>query len=234
MNTAIKTGLAALLLVAISCKKENNTIQPDKISQDHMVEANDPGVQAYIGIGTQKWTTTNLNVSHYRNGDIIPQVKDSAQWAKLTTGAWCWYNNDSATGAAYGKLYNWYAVNDPRGLAPTGWHVPSDAEWDTLNTRLGNNAGGKLKDTGTVEAGTGLWHVPNKGATNRTGFTGLPGASRYGTGGFYSIGYYGYWWSSTEASTVFAWFRYLLNTNGRIGGNYDTKRDGLSVRCIKD
>src|SRR5262249_47959916 len=150
-----------------------------------------------------------------RNGDKIPQVKGKAAWESLTTGAWCWYNNDSATGAVYGKLYNWYAVNDPRGLAPAGWHVPSDAEWDTLATHLGSNAGGKLKDTGTIEAGTGLWHAPNTGATNKTGFTGLPGGYRpnYGTGTFYYIGSYGYWWSSTEYDTDNAFYRNLFFDN---------------------
>jgi len=202
MSPTIKTGLAAMLLLAIACKKENNILQsspvPDQRStSDLITDINNPGINSSIKIGTQKWMTRNLDVSRYRNGDLIPHVTNPAKWDTLTTGAWCYYNNDSANGAIYGKLYNWYAVNDPRGLAPTGWHIPSDAEWDTLSIHLGNNAGGKLKDTGTIEAGTGLWYAPNKGATNRTGFTGLPGASRYGTGGFYSIGYYAYCWSST-------------------------------------
>jgi hypothetical protein len=123
MKSTIKTGLAAILVLAISCKKENNTIQSSRINDksstpELIAETNDPGKYASIKIGTQKWMSKNLTVSRYRNGDKIPQVKDAAKWDTLTTGAWCWINNDSATGAVYGKLYNWYAVNDPRGLAP--------------------------------------------------------------------------------------------------------------------
>jgi uncharacterized protein (TIGR02145 family) len=134
----------------------------------------------FVFIHGQRWKTTNLAVSHYRNGDRIPQVKRTKDWRALTTGAWCWYNNDSATGAVYGKLYNWYAVNDPRGLAPTGWHVPSDAEWDTLITHLGGYyafAGGRLKDTGTIEAGTGLWYAPNTVQQMKVGSQGFRAAA---------------------------------------------------------
>ena len=97
-----------------------------------------------IEIGTQKWMSKNLDVAFYRNGDVIPQVTDPTAWAALLTGAWCYYNNDSTQGNKYGKLYNWYAVNDPRSLAPQGWHVPSDAEWTILETTLGGSpvAGG--------------------------------------------------------------------------------------------
>ncbi|NQW78846.1 MAG: fibrobacter succinogenes major paralogous domain-containing protein, partial [Chitinophagaceae bacterium] len=93
-----------------------------------------------ILIGTQNWMDKNLNVSTYQNGDIIQYVSDPAAWAALTTGAWCYYNNDPANNAIYGKLYNWYAVNDLRGLAPKGWHIPTDAEWTTLSTTLGGDA----------------------------------------------------------------------------------------------
>jgi hypothetical protein len=89
-----------------------------------------------IVIGTQQWQAKNLDVAFYRNGDPIPQVTDATAWASLTTGAWCYYNNDSTQGNKYGKLYNWYAVNDPRGLAPQGWHIPSDTEWTILETTL--------------------------------------------------------------------------------------------------
>ena len=204
MKTTIKTGLAAILLLIISCTKENNVTQCSHITDETStadVITDITGKYSSIKIGTQSWMTKNLEVSRYRNGDRIPQVKGPAEWAALTTGAWCWNNNDSATGAIYGKLYNWYAVNDPRGLAPTGWHVPSDAEWDTLSTYLGKNAGGKLKDTGTIEAGTGLWYAPNTGATNKTGFTGLPGGLRNSNGTFFSIGNLAYWWSSSQFDT---------------------------------
>jgi uncharacterized protein (TIGR02145 family) len=134
----------------------------------------------------------NLEVTNYRNGDIIPYVSDPTAWAGLTTGAWCYYKNDLKSG--YGKLYNWYAVNDIRGLAPAGWHVPTDAEWTTLTTFLGgvSVAGGKMKTTGTKS-----WKTPNTAATNSSGFSGLPGGYCSNAGTFFNVDYFGYWWSST-------------------------------------
>jgi uncharacterized protein (TIGR02145 family) len=132
----------------------------------------DGNIYHTVTIGTQVWMVENLKTTKYRNGDPIPNVTGNA-WAALTTGAYCWYNNDAATyKATYGALYNWYAVADSRNIAPTGWHVPTDAEWTTLTTFLGGEsvAGGKLKETGTNH-----WTSPNTGATNETGFTALPG-----------------------------------------------------------
>jgi uncharacterized protein (TIGR02145 family) len=225
-----------VLLVAISCKKESS-IQSSSISDESSMQHDITHMNASyasVTIGTQVWMKNNLNVSRYRNGDRIPQIKDSAKWANLTTGAWCWYNNDSANGRIYGRLYNWYAVHDPRGLAPAGWHIPSDTEWTTLSTYLGDNAGGKLKETGTIEAGTGLWYAPNKGATNESGFTGLPGGHRLSSGSFFHIGNYGNWWSSTQVDTTNAWNRTLTYLNGNVGRSYHYLQSGFSVRCLKD
>jgi len=180
-------------------------------------------------VGTQRWMKENLNVATYRNGDIIPQVTDPTAWAALTTGAWCYYNNDAANGAIYGKLYNWYAVNDSRGLSPLGWHLPTDAEWTTLGSSLGgdNVAGGKMKSTGTT-----YWTSPNTDATNSSGFSGLPGG--YGGESFGSFGSYGSFWSASESDVSNAWRRDL-------GFNYSflyrataNKKGGISVRCVKD
>jgi uncharacterized protein (TIGR02145 family) len=184
-----------------------------------------------IQIGTQKWMSKNLDVAFYRNGDPIPQVTDPTAWAGLTTGAWCHYNNDPILGNKYGKLYNWYAVNDPRGLAPNGWHIPSDAEWTTLETTLGGQlvAGGKMKEPGTFN-----WTAPNTGADNSSGWAGLPGGFRLYEGSFVFVGFYGYWWSASEYYTTLAWFRYLLWYNGFILNGEIDKRDGFSVRCIRD
>src|SRR5436190_5685295 len=123
MRQTIKTGLVAILLLAISCKKETTNRQSYVTGND--VSDITAGKYAHVRIGNQVWMLKNLDVTRYRNGDKIPYVKSPTEWAALTTGAWCWYKNDSATGAVYGKLYNWFAVNDPRGLAPMGWHVPS-------------------------------------------------------------------------------------------------------------
>ena len=196
-----------------------------------------------VTIGTQVWTNKNLDVTTYRDGTPIPEVTDPTAWAALTTGAWCFYDNDPANGAIYGKLYNWYAVagihdNDPNTpnkiLAPQGWHVPADSEWTILTTFLGGtyNSGGKMK-----EAGTTHWTSPNTGATNSTGFTGLPGGYRNIFGGdiFYNIYDAGAWWSSSEYRPNDYWIRYLYYDNGSdLFSSYADKTTGLSVRLIKD
>lgn len=232
MKKTIKTGFAVLLLVvAISCKKENSTIQSSAKTSDGVTQSVSSDLSiagtAAVKIGTQVWMKKDLTTSYYRNGDKIPEVKDPVKWAKLTTGAWCWYNNDPR----YGKLYNWYAVNDPRGLAPAGWHIPSDAEWTALTTFLGGYtvAGGKMKETGTTH-----WLTPNTDATNSSGFTALPGGTRYYLGDFFDVGGYGYWWSSTESDSQSAYHRLLTYFYGAISRFTDYKTNGFSVRCIKD
>ncbi len=184
-----------------------------------------------IQIGTQQWMRKNLDVAFYRNGDPIPQVTDPAAWAGLTTGAWCYYNNDPIQGNKYGKLYNWYAVNDPRGLAPQGWHIPSDAEWTALENTLGGSsvAGGKMKEPGTAN-----WTSPNTGADNSSGWAGLPGGARYSQGAFNENLTTGGFWSSTENSTTYAWYRFLVYNNGGLGKFGNFKQGGLFVRCLRD
>ncbi len=190
-----------------------------------------------VAIGNQVWMKMNLDVDHYRNGDPIPEVKSNEEWEKLTTGAWCYYNNYSVNGKTYGKLYNWYAVNDPRGLAPAGWHIPNDQEWTTLTNSLGgeNVAGGKLKSTGTIEGSDGLWHSINFSATNESGFSALPGGWRsYSNGTFDNIGYYGGWWTSSAEDPSLVWFRGLKHNYASVLRYSYFKNYGFSVRCIKD
>lgn len=179
----------------------------------------------------QEWMSENLRTTTYANGNPIPNVTDNTQWENLTTGAWSHYNNDSQYENPYGKLYNWYTVDDPRNVCPTGWHVPTDAEWTILSDYLGgeNVAGGKMKSTGTQ-----YWLSPNTDATNESGFSGLPGGLRSFNGTFNDIGNLGYWWSSTEYITTNAWYRYLSYDSGIVYryGNY--KKDGFSVRCLRD
>ena len=188
-----------------------------------------------VYIGTQQWMGENLKTSKYSDGTTIPNITDNKQWAQLTTGAWSYYNNDAANNVKYGKLYNWYAVspttNGNKNVCPTGWHVPTDAEWTVLTDYLGGEsvAGGKLKEVGTTN-----WNSSNTDATNTSLFTGLPGGYRYYDGSCGSIGISGFWWSSTEDDTYFAWTRYLYDVGGdayRYGGD---KRDGFSVRCLRD
>lgn len=185
-----------------------------------------------VKIGNQIWMQKNLDVTTYRNGDTIPMVSDNTLWQKLTTGAWCYYLNDSATYAAtYGKLYNWYAVMDPRGLAPTGWHIPNNAEWNVLVNWLGrvSIAGGKMKETGTTH-----WLTPNIDATNSSGFTGLPGGYRYYNGKFFDMEASGNWWSTSAPTTTDAWAYGLSFESGEVGTDGAYNRSGFSVRCIRD
>jgi uncharacterized protein (TIGR02145 family) len=181
-------------------------------------------------IGAQVWSSQNLDVTTYRNGDIIPQVTDATDWINLTTGAWCYYNNDSANGAIYGKLYNWYAVNDSRGLAPFGWHIPTPSEVTTLSTSLGGSsvAGGKMKSIT-------LWNSPNTGADNSSGFTGLPAGYRaVGDGSFNLLYTQGQFWTSVGFNPTNANV-YVLNYNSAtLATSTNNKIYGFSVRLIKD
>jgi len=184
-----------------------------------------------VTIGTQVWMTRNLDVATFRNGDPIPQAKTSEEWyeaGKNKQPAWCYYNNDPANGAKYGKLYNWFAVNDSRGLAPVGYHIPSDAEWTILTDYLGGaeKAGKKMKSKqGWAENGNG---------TNSSGFSILPGGSRDDDGAFDADGEVGFWWSSTEDGTTSAWRRDLSYDAGHVARDDGDKRAGFSVRCLRD
>jgi len=223
--------LIALILIVASCNKDSVPAPADSSSTDAGVNDADVSVaKDFIKIGSQKWMTKNLNVNHYRNGDKIPQVRGPKEWSTLTTGAWCWYNDDSANRHVYSKLYNWYAVNDPRGLAPEGWHVASEAEWDTLIAYLGVNAGGKLKETGTSH-----WQSPNTNANDKTGFTALPGGYRSAFDGeFIHNTLYGNWWSSTQTDSN-PWHYYMSYNSGDITKINDMPMSGgFSVRCVKD
>jgi uncharacterized protein (TIGR02145 family) len=193
----------------------------------------DGNLYHWITIGTQKWMVENLKTSKFRTGESISNVTDAAAWSNTTFAAWCDYNNDLANGTKYGHLYNWYAVNDSRNIAPVGWHVATDAEWTTLTNFLGNEsvAGGKLKEAGTVN-----WFSPNSSATNESGFTGLPGGLRsYSNGTFINMGSNCYFWTSTSSDNLRAWDRELFyNQTNCFRYYFDSKFYGFSVRCIKD
>jgi len=203
----------------------------------------DGNVYQTVKIGDQLWMAENLKVTHYRNGDAIPNVTDSTDWGNLTTGAYCNYYNDANNATTYGRLYNWYAVNDSRNIAPEGWHVPSDEEWKTLEMylgmsqsdaddsgRRGTGVGGKMK-----EAGTEHWNSPNTGATNESGFSALPGGYRSYKGTYYyGRGYFAHFWSSTEYDSDGAWYRDLYYNDSGVWRGYINERDGVSVRCVRD
>ena len=182
-------------------------------------------------ICTQKWMLRNLDVTTYRNGNAIPMVSDPLQWGTLTTGAWCYYGNDPANGTSYGKLYNWYAVNDPRGLAPAGWRIPTWEEWASLSACLGGDAvsAGPLKEVGTAH-----WTYPNVGATNTSGFTAVAGGWRSTDGIYKNKGSEAYWWSSNSTSPPHPWGRAITNSTAQVGGGSNAANHGFSVRCIKN
>ena len=203
----------------------------------------DGNVYNIVTIGTQVWMAENLKTTKYNDGTAIPNIIDNSIWAATTTGAYGDYNNTPANSTIYGRLYNWYAVdnssafklthNGGKNVCPTNWHVPTDAEWTTLTTFLGGEAvaGGKLKETGTTH-----WLSPNSGATNEIGFTALPGGYRYGSQ-YNLIGSRGSWWSTSLDLSYpsYAWSRvmsYLNDTN--VHRNSSDEPHGFSVRCVRD
>lgn len=183
-------------------------------------------------IGNQVWMVENLKTTKYRNGDPITNLTDKTAWQRTFTGAYCWYNNDIKNKVTYGALYNWYAVDDGRNIAPYGWHVPSADDWNELIDFLGGEmeAGGKLKETGTLH-----WATPNKDATNEVGFCALPAGSESGID-FYSLGYDAYFWSTDNGEYGDnAWGLNLYFAHGNAQkGPYGNKNSAQSVRCIKD
>ena len=194
----------------------------------------DGNIYNTVKIGTQVWMAENLKTTKFSDAKEIPLVLNSGTWGTLTTPAYCWYNNDEAgTKTTYGALYNWYTISTGN-LCPSGWHIPDNSEWTILTDYLGGAeiAGGKLK-----EAGLAHWSSPNTGATDEVYFTGLPGGARGGTGDFANIGNYGYWWTADGHSVdpEYAWgFVLSYNTAAVIRADYYYKRDGFSVRCVKD
>jgi uncharacterized protein (TIGR02145 family) len=219
-----------------------------------------------VTIGTQVWMTKNLNVDKFRNGDPIPQAKTPEEWetaGKNKQPAWCYYDYDPANGAKYGKLYNWYAVNNIRGLAPMGYHIPTDADWTKLEKFLSADAGKKMKSASGWASLTESKTCPNcvnwsaeyrrkvpchtcrdtrsvaapkktGNGTNSSRFSGLPGGARNSNGSFGGVGENGYWWSSSNSNMDDAWYRYLSFDSGTVTRYYSNKKLGLSVRCLRD
>ena len=191
-----------------------------------------------IVINTRRWMSKNLEVTKYRNGDVIPEVTDFTQWNNLTTGAWCYYANTSTNGITYGKLYNWYAINDPRGLAPAGWSIPTDQEWTSLVTFLGGTAvaGSKLRDDGIS------WPSEAAVSTNQSGFTALPAGHGNLTfpltvpaagEQFLNIDNATYFWTASQTNSATSW-TWNVNLNNQLTRSNLHKKAALSVRCIKN
>lgn len=230
--------MGVFLMFSNSCKNASNN--NDSHTNAGTVTDVDGNVYHTVTIGTQVWMLENLKTTKYNDSNSIQLITDNAEWNKLSAPGYCWYNNDSANKNIYGALYNWVTVNSGK-LAPKGWHIPTDAEWTILTTFLSSTyfAGGKMKSTGNIEAGTGLWYTPNSGATNESGFTAVPAGYRSSNGLFYVIGRSGFWWSSSERSDErsligYAWYRYLGFSNRYAYRGVFKKDAGFSVRCIRD
>jgi uncharacterized protein (TIGR02145 family) len=227
----------------------NSTVMTDIPTSDKTVtftftECKDGDTNYYpvVQIGTQLWMAENLKTTSYNDGTAIPNITDNTAWAALTKGACCDYGNIPANSIIYGRMYNWFAVdnnaatkdasNGGKNVCPTGWHVPGISEWGTLLGFLGGEyvAGGKLKETGTVH-----WLTPNYFATDEVGFTALPGGYRVRYGDTYAyLGTWGYWWSSIVASDTYIWFISMTNGHPWVSISHYELQDGYSVRCIRD
>jgi uncharacterized protein (TIGR02145 family) len=252
--------LSAVLMTAISVSSCGEGASNEEVSSEGASKGEDTPME--VTVEKQVWMTQNLNVDKFRNGDPIPQAKTDEDWEKAGTDgkpAWCYYDNDPKNGIKYGKLYNWYAVNDSRGLAPAGWHIPTDAEWTILSDYLGGEdaAGTKMKSTSGWEnygckkcdGGSSEYKKicsackgtqsnssePFSGnGTNSSGFSGLPGGSCVSIGNYFNVGYYGYWWSASEDGTNDAYGRKLYYDGDNLGRGSSAKVGGFSVRCLRD
>jgi uncharacterized protein (TIGR02145 family) len=222
-----------LLVLASSCKK-------DPIIEYGTVTDIEGNTYKTVIIGDQEWMAENLRTSKYADGSEIPNVTDNTIWAANITGAYCDYSNNPSNSVVYGRLYNWYIASstNPQNVCPTGWHVPTDTDWTTLEDYLGGirsedspvcNIGGKLKESGTIH-----WISPNTGATNESGFNAIPGGTREPDGVFNMLGTQAVWWSATEFDLSNAWNRNLLNYSTDDFRTDLNKNYGFSVRCIKD
>jgi uncharacterized protein (TIGR02145 family) len=216
--------IAFLLIVPRGCKKDNN----DGFG---IVEYNGVDYKT-VTIGTQVWMAENLKTTKYSDGSDIPYITVDTIWSAQTKGAFCWEINDEYFIDIYGGYYNFYAVTDERNLCPDGWHIPSDSEWTILENYLGGSliAGGKMKANDLS-----VWLETNAGDSNSSGFTAMPGGSRFEDGGFGGFLLHADYWTATEYhDTTMAWVRELYGRSATLLVGVADKREGNSVRCVKD
>ncbi len=242
MRTKFLIAVMAVLVFAVgfyTCEKDPASSEDEKTVTD--IDGNE---YETVKIGDQWWMAENLKVTHYRNGDPIPHVTDGTEWSNLSSGAYCEHGNSSDNVATYGLLYNWYAVDDSRNIAPEGWHVPSDAEWKQLEMYLGmsqseaDDYGWRGTNEGSQLAGQAdLWEdgsLENNAEFGTSGFNALPAGYRYNYGGFDDMGNGAYFWSSSEYTSHSAWSRYMGCNSSEVSRYDGNERDGFSVRCVRD
>ncbi|MBO8092636.1 MAG: fibrobacter succinogenes major paralogous domain-containing protein [Prosthecochloris sp.] len=195
----------------------------------------DGNVYPTVSIDGKLWMGENLEVKHYRNGDPVRHAVTAREWdeaARNGEGAWCYYSNNSDNGMEFGILYNWYAVNDPRGLAPQGWHIPSDHEWNRMIDALGGKqSAGVFMKTSSSLTERSDFYVPG---TYSDGFAARPGGYRRSDGRFYYVKSHSYFWTASKFLDGFAWFRHLTYMNDLVFRNDSSMGNGMSVRCVRD
>jgi uncharacterized protein (TIGR02145 family) len=225
MKFLSKISICLLIVLAVfsnnSCKEDNEV--PSSVTDI------DGNVYNIVTIGSQVWMKENLKTTKYTNGDPIPNVSDGTQWNNLTEDAFCYYDNNVSSANTYGLLYNWYAVSDSRKICPEGWRVPDKNDWNELVSFLGGEDGAadKLKEKGTAH-----WAAPNTSASDKYGFTALPGGYRLET--FNPPGYYAIWWSATPEDLQDAFIFTLIANNSKTYIESQYKKAGHAVRCIKE
>jgi uncharacterized protein (TIGR02145 family) len=229
-NSFAVLGFSLLAMAATFSSCDRDDPEPPVVVTDPVTVTDiDGNVYKVIRIGTQLWTVENLRTTRYNDGAVITTGMTNTDWGNATSGACAIYGDDNANNATYGKLYNWHAVHTGK-LAPTGWHIPTRAEWDVLVEYLGGSsvAGGKMKSTSP------LWTPPNTGADNSSGFTALPSGWKGSSGNYSLLGESAYWWASSERNAGQG--DYLRVDDDLAGSaiNGATKTFGYAVRCVRD
>ncbi len=199
-------------------------------------------VYSTTSIGSRRWMADNLKATRYSNGDPIPFAASNLQWTGTSSGAWCIYGSQAGYDVFHGKLYNWYAASDARNVCPSGWHVPTDIDWQELESAIGvpasnlNGTGsrGAMANAGGQLKALVMWDNPNIGATDSLEFTALPGGTRFTDGNFGQNGAKGFWWTQSESDDAYAWQRSLANNNAGVYRFPAAKSIGASIRCVED
>lgn len=252
--SAVRCALAlscVCILLLMGCKKQSDEvaapqityvyIDPTQLPADAIVDV-DGNIYRTVTIGEQRWMKENLRTSRYSNGDLVPYEPGQSEWVALGSGAWTTYGNDANQAMNYGMLYNGYTVLDPRNVCPSGWHVPTDEDWQELEVGLGMS-GSEIGNTGTrgQSANVGgklkaveLWNEPNLGASDSVMFTAYGGGHRTFSGVFTNQGATGTWWSSSVSGSTSAFVRTLISGNVGINRNASGLPSGYSIRCIED
>lgn len=229
MKLRVTIVLTVLVILLTESCKEDDPVEIPFVKEVHTYKS--------VIIGTQEWMAEDLKNNTFCNDEPIPEVTDAAQWSALTKAGWSYIENNKETNGSLGKLYNWYAVSDERNICPCGWHVPTWDDMMQLINHFGDaeKAGGAMKATGIIQSNTGLWYEPNTGATNSSGFSGVPNGARYSDGKFAFTAYGAVWWTSNgnyldpEPSNYS-----LTHTSEKLNLGNAGKKNGFAVRCIKD